>query len=163
MRSSHPHDHELQARREYPVELDLLLPCSFEACSLMLVVLQRVPPLYGRRPGQPSSSSLARRVCVQSPTTSSFLSASTSSRTPESMQTPLAPIRGQRGHGGVCRLLYAVHQTLSLCSLCSDSPLSSRPQPLGSGGDVAPCEDTREDFGLSLEPPATTYCCRVVF
>ena len=34
--------------------------------------------------------------------------------------------------------------------LCSDSPLSSRPQPLGSGGDVAPCEDTREDFGLSL-------------
>ena len=35
--SWHPHDHELQARREYPVELDLLLPCSFEACSLMLV------------------------------------------------------------------------------------------------------------------------------
>ena len=38
--------------------------------------------LYGRRPGQPSSSSLARRACVQSPTTSSFLSSSTPSRTP---------------------------------------------------------------------------------
>ena len=76
------HDHELQARREYPVELDLLLPCSFEACSLMLVVLQRVPPLYGRRPGQPSSSSLARRVCVQSSTSSNILSSSTPSRIP---------------------------------------------------------------------------------
>ena len=28
---------------------------------------------YGRRPGQPSSSSLARRVCVQSPTSSSCI------------------------------------------------------------------------------------------
>ena len=35
-------------------------------------------------------------------------------------------------------------------SLHSDGPLSSRPQPLGSGGDAAPCEDTREDFGLSF-------------
>ena len=35
-------------------------------------------------------------------------------------------------------------------SLYSDGPLSSRPQPLGRGGDVAPCEDTREDLGLSL-------------
>ena len=32
----------------------------------------------------------------------------------------------------------------------SHSPLSSRPHPLGSGGDTAPCEDTREDFGLSF-------------
>ena len=47
-------------------------------------------------------------------------------------------------------LLYAVHQTLSLWSLYSDSPLSSRPQPLGSGGDATLCEDTREDFGLSV-------------
>ena len=35
-------------------------------------------------------------------------------------------------------------------SLYSDSPLSSWPQPLGSGGDATPCEDTREDFGLSF-------------
>ena len=46
-----------------------------------------------------------------------------------------------------CFFCYAVHQTLSLYS---DIPLSSRLQPLGSGGDVTPCEDTREDFGLSL-------------
>ena len=32
----------------------------------------------------------------------------------------------------------------------SRSPLSSRPQPLGSGGDITPCEDTREDFGLLI-------------
>ena len=35
-------------------------------------------------------------------------------------------------------------------SLCSDSPTSSQPQPLGSVGDDAPCEDTREDVGLSV-------------
>ena len=35
-------------------------------------------------------------------------------------------------------------------SLCSDSPMSSRPQPLGSVGDDTPCEDTREDVGLSV-------------
>ena len=52
--------------------------------------------------------------------------------------------------GGVCRLLYDVHQTLSLCSLYSDSPLSSRPQPRESDGDVTPRKDTREDFGLSF-------------
>ena len=63
--------------------------------------------------------------------------------------------RGPRGHapmgadGGVCRLL-DVRQTLSLCSLYSDSPLSSWPQPRGSDGDVAPRKDTREDFGLSF-------------
>ena len=48
-------------------------------------------------------------------------------------------------------------------SLYSDGPLSPRPQPLESGGDAAPCEDTREDFGLSLELLATTFCCRVAF
>ena len=59
---------------------------------------------------------------------------------------------------------YAVHQTPSPWSLHSSSPLRSRPQPLGSGGDVSPCEDTREDFGLSfLKLPATTCCCRVAF
>ena len=41
-------------------------------------------------------------------------------------------------------------------SLYSDGPLSSRPQPLGRGGDAAPCEDTREEFGLSLELSATS-------
>ena len=35
-------------------------------------------------------------------------------------------------------------------SLCSDGPLSSRPQLLGRVGDDTPCEDTREDFGLSV-------------
>ena len=35
-------------------------------------------------------------------------------------------------------------------SLYSDSLLSSRPQPLVSGGDATPCEDTREDFGPSF-------------
>ena len=60
----------------------------------------RTSSTYGRRPGQPSSSSLARRVCVQSPTTSSFLSSSTSSRTSRSMKRPLVPIVGQRRDGG---------------------------------------------------------------
>ena len=40
--------------------------------------------------------------------------------------------------------------TFPFWSLYSDGPLSSRPQPLGRVGDVAPCEDTREDLGLSL-------------
>ena len=44
--------------------------------------------------------------------------------------------------------LYAVHQMLSLCSLYSNSPLTSRPQPFGRVGDDTPCEDTREDFRL---------------
>ena len=46
--------------------------CDSAGCSRMLVVLQRVPPLYGRRPGQPSSSSLARRACVHYSGCSSF-------------------------------------------------------------------------------------------
>ena len=40
---------------------------------------------------------------------------------------------------------------------------SSQPQPLGSGGDVASCENTKKDFGLSVSFPSTTYCCRVGF
>ena len=54
-------------------------------CSLVLVVLQCLPLhsalLYDRRPGQPSSSSLARRACVRSPTSSSTSSSSTRSWT----------------------------------------------------------------------------------
>ena len=107
--------------REYPVELDLLLPCSFEAFSLILVVLQRVPPRYGRRPGQPLSSTLARRVCVQSPTTS-FPRVPLHGH-PEVHKTPLAPIVGQRGDGDVgasprsaCELY--VRCALPVCSLC---------------------------------------------
>ena len=65
--------------------------------------------------------------------------------------------------GGVCRLLYAVHQTFSLGPCTATGPLSSRPQSLGGVGDGTLCEDTREDFGLSVSFPSTTYCCRVVF
>ena len=39
-------------------------------------------------------------------------------------------------------------------SLCSRSPRSSGPQPLGSCREAAPREGTKEDFGLSLELPA---------
>ena len=60
------------------------------------------------------------------------------------------PRWGLMADGGVCRLLYDVYQTLSLWSLRSDSPTSSQPQPLGSVGDDTPCEDTREDVGLSV-------------
>ena len=51
--------------------------------------------------------------------------------------------------GAVCACCTPYTDAFPFCSLYSDGPLSSRPQPLGSGGDVAPCEDTREDFGLS--------------
>ena len=47
-------------------------------------------------------------------------------------------------------LLWRHTSATFLWSLCSDSPLSSRPQPLGSVGDDTPCEDTREDYGLSV-------------
>ena len=50
--------------------------------------------------------------------------------------------------GAVCAC--CTPDTFPFWSLYSDGPLSSRPQPLGRRGDVAPCEDTREDFGLSL-------------
>ena len=60
--------------------------------------------LYGRRPGQPSSSSLARRVCVQSLATSSFLSSSTSS-----LKYVNAPgsSHGAEGDGGTAPLAVA--------------------------------------------------------
>ena len=50
-----------------------------------------------------------------------------------------------------------VHRTSDILpwSLYSDGPVSSRPQQSGSGGDVAPCEDTREtlDYSFNFLPP----------
>ena len=87
---------------------------------------------YGRRPGQPSSSSLARRVCVQSPTSSSILSSSTSSRISRSMQRPLAPFEGQRGDGGTSWLSGSVLPENLLCSLTASlCPLSFNNLPGG--------------------------------
>ena len=42
------------------------------------------------------------------------------------------------------------------CSLYSESPLSCRPQPRGSGGDGAPRKDTRQD----RPPPRTVETVR---
>ena len=82
------------------------------------------------------------------------------------MKRPLALIEERRGHGDGCAsslfLSYDVHQTLSLWSLYSCSSWSSRPQPLESGGDTTPCEDTRRDMDCLLTA-ATKYCCRVAF
>ena len=63
--------------------------------------------------------------------------------------------RGAEGTWRWLRLLVVLFLTRynrrsTLWSLYSDNPLSSQPQPLGSGGDATPCEDTREDFGLSF-------------
>ena len=138
---------------------------------------------YGRRSGQPSSSSLARRACVHVLPYSSAVCRGTQFHAgcgcgllydvigirapqvrlpglPEVCKRPW-PLRGSRedGNGGrfvrsPCLPLWrglrlcALYQMLSLCSLCSNNPMSSRPQPLGSVGDDTPCEDTREDFGL---------------
>ena len=52
-----------------------------------------------QRPGQPLSSSLARRVRVQSPTASCLLSSCTWPRSSRSLQRPLAPME-QTGDGG---------------------------------------------------------------
>ena len=93
-----------------------------------------------RRPGQPSSSSPARRACVHFDFV--FL---------KRCGTPwFAVVRSSRvrADGGVCRLLFA--ENALLWSRYSASPLSSRPEPLGSRREAAPCEDTREDFGLSI-------------
>ena len=49
---------------------------------------------------------------------------------------------------------YAEHQTWSLGPLYSCSPWSSRPQPLGSGGDATPCKVTREERGPLSNSPA---------
>ena len=140
--------------------------------SVFYVFLRR----YGRRSGQPSSSSLARRACVH---IAVFVSRYCCSRVQVFLELVYRdilkfrkrswPLRGSRGDGNGGRFVRspclpswrgfaplrctsdAVTLTfVSLCSLYSSSPLSSRPQPLESGGDVAPCEDTREDFGLSV-------------
>ena len=58
------------------------------------------------------------------------------------------PLMAHGADGGACRLLYAVHQMLSLWSLYRCGSWSPRPQPLGSGGDTTPCEDTRGDLEL---------------
>ena len=97
---------------------------SGELPLLLHLCVHRARPLrYGRRPGQPWSSALARRVCVHSPTSSCFLSSSTSSRTSRSTKRPLAPIVGQRGDGDVgaspCSACERyVRCALPVCSLC---------------------------------------------
>ena len=50
---------------------------------------------------------------------------------------------------------------VSLCSLYSDSPLSSRPQPLGGVGDDTPFEDTRRtlDCPFNFRPPRIAAGC----
>ena len=65
------------------------------------------------------------------------------------------------GNGGIRRLLYAVHQMLSFCSVFGDSARSSRPQPMASRRDAAPCEVSREERGLSfnfLAPRSVAGC-----
>ena len=75
--------------------------------------------------------------------------------------------RGAEGDGDGCAsslfFAHSVQQILSLWSLCSFSPRSSRPQPLGSGGDVTPCEDTREDHGLLFNFDKQVLLQSVVF
>ena len=52
-------------------------------------------PTYGRRPGQPSSSSLARRVCVQSPLPRVFFPRVRLHGRPEVRRGPWPPLRGR--------------------------------------------------------------------
>ena len=128
---------------------------------------------YGRRSGQPSSSSLARRACVHVLPFSLVLLLFAVRRYvtgtrllrvrllghPELREGPW-PLRRPRGDGNGGRFvrlpclfswrglrLYAVHQMLFLQSLYSYGPWSCRPQPLGSGGDATPCEDPRQEHG----------------
>ena len=109
---------------------------------------------YGRRSGQPSSSSLARRACVHVLPFSLVLFFFAVRR----FVTGTWPLRRPRGDGNggrfvrsPClpwwcglRLLYAVHQTLSplvpVQRWSIELPATT----------VGPCEDTREDFGLSF-------------
>ena len=63
--------------------------------------------------------------------------------------------RGAEGRWRCWRLIVAfsggLQQTLSLGPCAATvQRMSSRPQPLGSVGDDTPCEDTREDVGLSV-------------
>ena len=149
-----------------PLGLGLLLVRGY--VRSVIVFLRR----YGRRSGQPSSSSLARRACVHY---SGWLAVYCT--------TPLVFVLLKFGYwlflnfasapgpfGGRGEMAMAVASSARLAfllvrsapvvrrtsdafpfwSLYSDGPLSSRPQPLGSVGDDTPCEDTREDFGLSV-------------
>ena len=47
-------------------------------------------------------------------------------------------------------LVLAWLHVLLVRSLYSSRSWSCRPQPLGSGGDATPCEDTRQDQGRSF-------------
>ena len=49
------------------------------------------------------------------------------------------------------------------CSLCSDSPWSSRPRPMRIGGDASPCKVVREEHELSFLKSPVAKCCRRVF
>ena len=62
------------------------------------------------------------------------------------------------GDGGVCRLLYDVHQMMSLWSVYRCDSRSSWPQPMGSGGDVAPCKVTT---WIAFFSSRHKCCCRV--
>ena len=132
---------------------------------------QRARLHYGRRSGQPSSSSLARRACVHySPWLTFYCSAPlvfvlfkfvywlflkfASAPGPFGGRGEMAlAVASSARHaffrGAVCAST-PYNRHFPFRSLYSGGPLSSRPQPLGRGGDVAPCEDTREDFGLSI-------------
>ena len=121
---------------------------------------------YGRRCGQPSSSSLARRACVHRSGCSAFYCMASLVFVPLKfgywLSLKFASAPGLSGGRGEMAMAVASSARLAflrgaVCACCmlrqtllqSDGPLSSPPQPLGSVGDT-PCEDTREDFGLSV-------------
>ena len=144
-----------------PLGLGLLGRCGPRS----LIFLRR----YGRRSGQPSSSSLARRACVHYSGSSAFYCVASLVFVPfkfvywDTLNFGSAPgLSGGRGEmamavassarlaflrGAVCACCMPYTRCFPFWSLYSDGPMSSRPQPLGRGGDVAPCEDTREDLG----------------
>ena len=121
--------------------LSLRSPCFASYCP---VCVHRSCRTENRCEGVPTQAfvALGRYGYTYSP--------SSPTQTPGTMQRPLAPIRGAEGEMAMsapprCLLWRHTSDTFP-SSLCSDSPVSSRPQPLGSVGDDAPCEDTREDF-----------------
>ena len=83
-----------------------------------------------------------------------WISANTWQRASSLLEAHLAPpgTRGEMANGGPAPVAYFLTQYVKCCSfsLCSDSPWSSQPQPMGSGGDATPCKVTREDHGLSF-------------
>ena len=66
------------------------------------------------------------------------------------------PLRRSMGNGNGGRFVRSPYPFLTQYtrhgpwSLYSCSPWSSRPQPLGSGGDATPCEDPRKELGPHL-------------